>query len=100
MKEFDLAFHGPGGKLVLSWRMQSRLEHLGRSLDLENTSYEIGNGSELVLQVEHNMEPSHDTTCHPLRNSLLFQDGVVTLAFLLSLNAIETAPLAPSVNVD
>lgn len=53
MKEFDLAFHGPGGELVLSWRMQSRLENPGRSLDLEKISYEIGNGSELVLQVEH-----------------------------------------------
>lgn len=53
MKEFDLAFHGPEGELILSWRMQPRLENPGRSLDLENTSYEIGNGSELVLQVEY-----------------------------------------------
>lgn len=42
MKDFDLAFHGPGRELVLSWRVPSRLQNPGKSPDLEETSYKRG----------------------------------------------------------
>lgn len=44
MKDFDLAFHGPGGELVLPWRVPSRLQSPGKSPDLEETSYKRGSG--------------------------------------------------------
>lgn len=49
MKGFDVALRGPGGEFGLSWRGPSRLESPGRSLDLEETSYESGSGSGLTL---------------------------------------------------
>lgn len=103
MKDFDLAFHGPGRELVLPWRVPSRLQSPGKSPDLEETSYKRGSGSELALEVEYkygtiswNLIPS--TTVLPSRG-LPFQDGVTPLAFLLWLNSIATALLAPSVHV-
>lgn len=53
MKDFDLAFHGPGGELVLPWRVPSRLQSPGKSPDLEETSYKRGSGSELALEAEY-----------------------------------------------
>lgn len=52
MKDLALACHDPRGKLGLSWKVGSRLEHRGRSLDLEETSCKGGVGSALALEIE------------------------------------------------
>lgn len=53
MKDLGLDYHGPGGKLGLSWKVGSRLESHGRSLDLEETSFKSGVGLALALEVEY-----------------------------------------------
>lgn len=52
MKDLALACHNPRGTLGLPWKVGSRLESRGRSLDLEENSCKGSVGSALALEVE------------------------------------------------
>lgn len=99
-----LACDGPGGKLGLSWKVRSRLESRGRSLDLEETSCKTGVGSVLALEVEYQFGailwgPIPFPKILPSRSLSLPRCGHHSCFSIVIKFSRNLASLAPSVNV-